>query len=287
MPELNTNSRITLDGNRNFLLANRYRLYLDMFPGTDFMCQDVSGPGGVVMPVTSIDTIYRTIPNVPGGGLQLSDLAITFLVSEDLRNYYSIHKWLMINGNSGQTTNCNNNSSQEIVHDESSYNSNSVYSSITEQISVTGRDELGNAKLIILDSSHRNTFLIEFGLIFPYSLTGLRFSAKSNDADIMVATCLFKYNTIKFKTYINPYDPNMRLETAINIKEDDGYNREANVTTQYENDRPKIFDKVTVGKNKISQKGIEKNNPFSNLADKEKNKRNTQISTKKSKFTCQ
>ena len=209
-------ARETLRNNRNYSLQNRFLLELDMFPGVGFTCQSVNGIGGITMPVTEFDSKFKKIPLAGSGGLIYDDLSIVFIVSEDLRNYYSIHKWIMINGHSGQWG-IKKESEYGLGSEEAIPTSSIFYKGERENIS--GLDELSDGRVYILDSDNRKTFRVDLYSIIPYRLGSLIFSTKSTGADIITSSCMIKYQKIQFMTFIDPNDPTQRLEQAYRIDE--------------------------------------------------------------------
>lgn len=228
-------NRETLSNNRNYSLQNKFILELDMFPGTGFMCQNVNGLGGLTMPITEFDSRFKKVPLAGNNGLVYDDLNISFIVSEDLRNYYSIHKWLMINGHSGQW------SSKEEKDDHFFDENRNVKESKTlpessifypnERENISGLDELSDGRLYIYDSNNRKTFRVDLSSIIPYRLSGLSFNTKMTNAQYLIANSVFKYQKIQFKTYIDPEDPTKRLEESIFI--DEGVESVEDQTTHY------------------------------------------------------
>ena len=83
--------------NRNFLNPIGYLLKLEKFEGVDFFCQGANVPD-INMPSIEVGSPFRSLPIVPGGGVSFGDFAVRFIVDEDLKNYYSIHKWMRDNG---------------------------------------------------------------------------------------------------------------------------------------------------------------------------------------------
>ena len=76
-------------------------LKLEKFEGVDFFCQSANVPD-VSMPTVEVASPFRNLPIVPGGGVTFGDFSVRFIVDEDLKNYYSIHKWMRDNGNADQ-----------------------------------------------------------------------------------------------------------------------------------------------------------------------------------------
>ena len=79
--------------NRNFLNPVGFQLKLEKFAGVDFFCQSASIPD-ISMPFAEVNTPFRNIPIAGSGGVDFSDLQLTFIIDEELKNYISIHNWI-------------------------------------------------------------------------------------------------------------------------------------------------------------------------------------------------
>jgi len=154
--------------NRNFLNPIGFLLKLEKFEGTDFFCQAANIPD-ISMPVTEVPTMFRNVPIVPGGGVTFGDFTVDFIIDEDLVNYTSIRKWMMLHGRSGDG------------------------SAAPYEVDYT------NAQLHILSSSMNGNHIIEFKNIFPYSLTGVNFNATVSDVEYITASVSFKFQEIFFR----------------------------------------------------------------------------------------
>jgi hypothetical protein len=152
--------------NRNFLNPVGYLLKLELFEGTDFFCQSANVPD-INMPVTEVPTRFRNLPILPGGGVSFGDLSVRFIVDEDLKNYYSIHKWIRDNGRADDDEN------------------------------TPSEPQFSNAQLHIVTSQYNPAFVVDFQNIFPVSLTGLEFNATMNDVEYMTADVTFKHQQFK------------------------------------------------------------------------------------------
>ena len=146
--------------NRNFLSPTGFKFVLQRFEGTDFFCQAANLPD-VSMPVTEVATPYRSIPIIPGGGVEYGDLSLRFIIDEDLTNYMSIWNWIRDNGNA-----------------ESFEGEGEGYS---------------DGQLMILTSNFNPQFVVTFEKLIPTSLTQLPFDATVSDVDFFTATVTFKY----------------------------------------------------------------------------------------------
>ena len=75
--------------NRNFLSPVGFKLELDLFPETDFLCQQAAIPD-ISAIINEVSTPRRRLPIPASGGTQFGDLVVTFLVDEDIKNYIKL-----------------------------------------------------------------------------------------------------------------------------------------------------------------------------------------------------
>lgn len=149
-----------LPQNRNYLTPTGFTFRMERFEGVDFFCQSANIPD-VTMPVTQVATPFRSIPIIPGGGVEYGDLSLRFIVDEDLKNYISIWNWIRDNGNAS---------------------------------SFEGEAEgYSDAQLLILTSNFNPQFIINFEKLIPIALTQLPFEATLNEVEFFTATATFKY----------------------------------------------------------------------------------------------
>jgi len=148
--------------NRNFLNPIGYILKLDKFKGTDFFCQRANVPD-LSLSAIEYPTRFRNLPIIPGGGVTFGDFVVQFIVDEDLKNYYSIHKWMRQNGRAD------------------------------DDLQTPPEEEYSNAQLHIVTSSYNPAFIVSYENIFPISLSGLEFNATIGDVEYLTAEVTFKH----------------------------------------------------------------------------------------------
>jgi hypothetical protein len=158
----------------------QFRFKCSKLPTVEFFCQTANIPG-IGLGVADVDTPLKSIP-FPGDKVTYQDLAISFLVDENLNNYKEIHDWIIGLGAPqnhtqfstlrdtgtdrfpGQTTNSPNNNT---VPDGGTYS---------------------DATLTILNSKNIAVTEIRFHNIFPTSLGAL-----SYDVNYLAAAVDFSY----------------------------------------------------------------------------------------------
>ena len=148
--------------NRNFLNPIGYLLKLDKFEGTDFFCQRANLPD-ISMPTIEYATRFRNLPMIPGGGVTFGDFTVQFMVDEDLKNYYSIHKWMRQNGRAD------------------------------DDADTPAKEEYSGAQLHIVTSAYNPAFIVSFENIFPVALSSLEFNATMTDVEYITAEVTFKH----------------------------------------------------------------------------------------------
>ena len=71
----------------------QFRFKCSKLPTVEFFCQTANIPG-ISIGTASMPTGLKDIP-IPGEKVSYSDLAISFLVDENLNNYKEIHDWII------------------------------------------------------------------------------------------------------------------------------------------------------------------------------------------------
>lgn len=78
----------------NLLTNVQFKLEIVNFPNLTYFCQDV------ILPSMQIDSPVFNVPRaqgvpMPGSQVNFDPLNVTFLVDEELNNYYEMYKWIM------------------------------------------------------------------------------------------------------------------------------------------------------------------------------------------------
>jgi hypothetical protein len=110
-------------------------------------------------------TPQRTIA-IAGDKVEYSDFSCTFIVDEQLENYYEIHEWLV-----GLVTEPEDRNTRK-----------------TRDLS-----------LLVLDSHNNVSREIQFVDAYPTTLSTLDFDAKNTDVDYLVGDVTFGYSYFKVK----------------------------------------------------------------------------------------
>ena len=168
----------------------QFRFKCSKLPKVEFFCQTANIPG-IGLGEAEVDTPLKTMP-FPGDKVTYQDLAISFLVDENLENYKEIHDWIIGLGapqNHTQFSDLRATSSDRFPGTSSS-------NAITGQATADPLPESGmysDATLTILNSKNIAATEIRFHNIFPTSLGALSYDVQASDVNYLQASVDFSY----------------------------------------------------------------------------------------------
>ena len=168
----------------------QFRFKCSKLPKVEFFCQTANIPG-IGLGVADIETPLKSIP-FPGDKVTYQDLAISFLVDENLENYKEIHDWIIGLGapqNHTQFSDLRATSSDRFPGTSSS-------NAITGQATADPLPESGmysDATLTVLNSKNIAVTEIRFHNIFPTSLGALSYNVQASDVNYLQTAVDFSY----------------------------------------------------------------------------------------------
>jgi len=165
----------------DYLRPNAFRFGVKDIPNVSFTCQSANIPdiqlGYAVQPTPFVD-----IPTI-GDKINFGELAIRFLISEDMSNYLELYRWIVAIGFPKDY-----NQFSTFVKDRPSR-----FPFVTK---LDGTSEIlaySDATLTILDSTNTAKVNIIFKNLFPTSLSALDFDIASGSVEYFTAIASFKY----------------------------------------------------------------------------------------------
>ena len=166
--------------NKNFLSPVGFKFLIERIPTVEFFCQTVNIPE-ISIGNRTIETRVKAY-DTPGDKMTFGDLNLTFMINENMDNYYEIYKWLK-----GLT---NPKEEQEFMN----------YMMGVKEAGRKGNFQKAttDARLLVLDSNMNTITTTVFMNLFPTSLSGVRFSADPTDIDYVTADVTFKYTLLEF-----------------------------------------------------------------------------------------
>ncbi len=168
----------------------QFRFKCSKLPKVEFFCQTANIPG-IGLGEAEVDTPLKTMP-FPGDKVTYQDLAISFLVDENLENYKEIHDWIIGLGapqNHTQFSDLRATSSDRFPGTSSS-------NAITGQATADPLPESGmysDATLTVLNSKNIAVTEIRFHNIFPTSLGALSYNVQASDVNYLQTNVDFSY----------------------------------------------------------------------------------------------
>jgi hypothetical protein len=168
----------------------QFRFKCSKLPKVEFFCQSANIPG-IGLGEAEIDTPLKTLP-FPGDKVTYQDLAISFLVDENLENYKEIHDWIIGLGapqNHTQFSDLRATGSDRFPGTSSS-------NAITGQATADPLPESGmysDATLTVLNSKNIAVTEIRFHNIFPTSLGALSYNVQASDVNYLQTNVDFSY----------------------------------------------------------------------------------------------
>ena len=178
---LQSNFYNSLPKTYDYLRPNAFRFGVKDIPNVSFTCQSANIPdiqlGYAVQPTPFVD-----VPII-GDKLNFGELAIRFLISEDMSNYLELYRWLVALGFPNDY-----NQFSTFVKDRPSR-----FPFVTKQDGTSEILAYSDATLTILDSTNTAKVNIIFKSLFPTSLSALDFDIASGSVEYFTAIASFKY----------------------------------------------------------------------------------------------
>ena len=178
---LQNNYNNSLPKTYDYLRPNAFRFGVKDIPNVSFTCQSANIPdiqlGYAVQPTPFVD-----IPTI-GDKINFGELAIRFLISEDMSNYLELYRWIVAIGFPKDY-----NQFSTFVKDRPSR-----FPFVTKMDGTSEILAYSDATLTILDSTNTAKVNIIFKNLFPTSLSALDFDIASGSVEYFTAIASFKY----------------------------------------------------------------------------------------------
>lgn len=154
---------------KNLLSPIEYRFFVKKLPFTNFFVQKANAPG-ISIGTANVPTPFVNSPD-PGDHVVFNELAITFKVDEDLKNWLEIYNWIRGIG---------------VI-------SFREYAALANKPLMSGEGITSDFTLAILTSKRNANYNFNFQDGFPTSVTDLTFDTTNMEVDYLEATVLFRY----------------------------------------------------------------------------------------------
>jgi len=183
---VNTREPVKLD----YASPIQFRFKCSKLPTVEFFCQTANIPG-ISIGTASMPTGLKDIP-IPGEKVSYSDLAISFLVDENLNNYKEIHDWII-----GLGFPQNHTQFADLQATGSDRYPGSTTGAIVPETNIAVPLSEGgtysDATLTVLNSKNIAVTEIRFHNIFPTTLGSLSYDVQASDVNYLAVTVDFSY----------------------------------------------------------------------------------------------
>lgn len=139
---------------------NNFRVIVTRMPETLFYIQSCVIPGITINPVTTRYTGYNLVP-YPGETMEVDDVALNFIVNENLDNYMEMHRWI-----------------REAISQSEPQLHNRFFSNII---------------LFTLTNNKNANIVMTFKDAFPFSLSAINLDLTGDAAGPIISTVTFKF----------------------------------------------------------------------------------------------
>ena len=168
----------------------QFRFKCSKLPEVEFFCQTANIPG-ISIGSASMPTGLKAI-QIPGEKVSYQDLAISFLVDENLNNYKEIHDWIIGLGfPQNQTQFANLQSTGADRYPGST--SGAIVPETNIAVPLAEGGTYSDATLTVLNSKNIAVTEIRFNNIFPTSLGALSYDVQASDVNYLQASVDFSY----------------------------------------------------------------------------------------------
>lgn len=162
--------------NKNYLAPAGMSFLLKRAPTVEFFCQVANIPGLNFPSVPEAGNPFISIPK-SGDHLMFEELAVTFKVDEDMKNYCEIWNWLFATG-----------------YPEDAQTSIDLYNTPRW----TGEGITSDGSLIINTNEKNPNIEITFEDLMPISLSSITMDTTDRTLNYVSATAIFRYTIYKF-----------------------------------------------------------------------------------------
>ena len=174
----------------------QFRFLINQLPKVEYFTTEANIPG-ITLGEGQFNTPLKDI-ELLGDKLTYEDLAISFIVDENLENYIEMHTWLTAIGfpkDRKQFSDFRSTTSNTKTSTRGESKDIGKVGATTPEISMTS-----DAVLTILTNKNNPVVECRFADVFPTSLSGLDYNQNQTDVEYLTATVNFKYKIYEIHT---------------------------------------------------------------------------------------
>ena len=174
----------------------QFRFLINQLPKVQYFTTEANLPG-ITLDELELGSPLKDLPLL-GSKLTYEDLAISFIVDENLENYIEMHTWLTAIGfpkDRKQFSDFRSTTSNTKTSTRGESKDIGKVGATTPEISMTS-----DAVLTILTNKNNPVVECRFADVFPTNLSGLTYSQNQTDVEYLTATANFKYKIYEIHT---------------------------------------------------------------------------------------
>ena len=174
----------------------QFRFLINQLPKVQYFTTEANLPG-ITLDELELGSPLKDLPLL-GSKLTYEDLAISFIVDENLENYIEMHTWLTAIGfpkDRKQFSDFRSTTSNTKTSTRGESKDIGKVGATTPEISMTS-----DAVLTILTNKNNPVVECRFADVFPTSLSGLTYSQNQTDVEYLTASVTFKYQIYEIVT---------------------------------------------------------------------------------------
>ena len=174
----------------------QFRFLINQLPKVQYFTTEANLPG-ITLDELELGSPLKDLPLL-GSKLTYEDLAISFIVDENLENYIEMHTWLTAIGfpkDRKQFSDFRSTTSNTKTSTRGESKDIGKVGATTPEISMTS-----DAVLTILTNKNNPVVECRFADVFPTNLSGLTYSQNQTDVEYLTATVNFKYKIYEIHT---------------------------------------------------------------------------------------
>jgi len=174
----------------------QFRFLINQLPKVQYFTTEANIPG-ITLSDVELGSPLKNIPML-GDKLTYEDLAISFIVDENLENYKEIHTWLTAIGFPKDRSQFTDFRSTTSNTKESTRGQSRDIGDV--KAATPEKSMVSDAVLTILTNKNNPVVECRFADIFPTSLSGLEYSQNQTDVEYLTAAVTFKYKLYEIIT---------------------------------------------------------------------------------------
>ena len=191
--------------NPQFLSPVGFNFIIRKLPNVNYFVQAVNMPG-VQLGETPLNTPFHIIPT-PGDHITYGEMAVTFKVDEDMKNYIELYNWMQYLGFPEGF----NQAKQ--VYEKDGLGGLTGLRDVQRTGRSLGEGSISDAVITVLNSASKPNLSITLQDCFPTSLTDVVFDTRNTDIDYVEATATFRVNFFRIESITSAGNSNTSVRS--------------------------------------------------------------------------